>query len=534
MGNYTQYKNVNTVFGGTTGITVPSGQTAERSGATVVGTLRYNTDLGLIEQYNALGWQSVDAPPTITNITGVINENTTSTITVTGSNFKTGGVVYVTGAAVSGLDRAMTTTFVNQSSVTFTTNSTAVNFVGAATFGLKLLNPSGLSGVLDPAGTIDKDPLWTTALGTYTVYDSMRSSTLSFVGNDPDGAGTISYSLAPGSGSLPAGASLNATTGTIGPFNAVATDTSSAIKLRITSTNGTNIQSADRDFTILVKAPVIATYNASGTFAVPTGVTTVEVLVVAGGGTGGNQHGGGGGAGGLVYRPGFPVTPGASIPVTVGVGGTGSPSAPSQGAYPDGYGRDSIFSTLTAKGGGAGIGHIGNNSQPATATGGSGGGGQSDPANVNGAPGNQPGQPGESGSYGFGNPGGFGHSGPAYGNWNGGGGGGAGAAGAISNYNTGGGAGGVGRAYSISGAPVFYSGGGGGGSHWFTATAGAGGNGGGGSGNTQGHPGPNPGSGGGAQGYAGTANRGGGAGGSASASVNTCLPGGSGVVIVKY
>jgi len=533
MGNYSEYKNVNTVFGGTTGITVPQGQTAERSGSTLLGTLRYNTDLGLIEQFNALGWQSVDAPPTISSITGVINQNTTSTITVTGSNFKTGGVIYVTGAAVSGLDRAMSTTFINASSLTFTTNATSVNFVAGATFGLKLLNPSGLSGVLDPAGTIDRDPVWSTPAGTYTVFDSMRSSFLTFTAADPDGAGTITYSLA--SGSLPAGATLNTTTGAIGPFNAVGSDTSYPITLRATSTNGTNVQTTDlAGITILVKAPVIATFNSSGNFSVPQGVTSVEVLVVAGGGTGGNQHGGGGGAGGLVYMPSFPVTPNTSIPVTVGVGGTGSPSSPSIGAYPDGYGRDSIFSTLVAKGGGAGIGHIGNNSQPSVAIGGSGGGGQSDPANVNGAPGNQPSQPGNSGTFGFGNPGGFGHSGPSYPHWNGGGGGGAGAAGAISNYQTGGGAGGVGRAYSISGAPVFYAGGGGGGSHWFTSVAGAGGNGGGGSGNTQGHPGPNPGSGGGAQGYAGTANRGGGAGGSASASVNTCLPGGSGVVIVKY
>lgn len=533
MGNYSQYKNVNTVFGGTTGITVPSGQQSERSGTTLVGTLRYNTDLGLIEQYNAVGWQSVDAPPTISSITGVINQNTTSTITVTGSNFKTGCVVYVTGAAVSAVDRAMSTTFVNTSSLTFSTNATAVNFVGGASFGIKALNGSGLSGILDPAGTIDRDPVWQTASGAYAVYDSSRTATtLTFTATDPDGAGTITYSLV--TGSLPPGATLNSTTGAISGFNAVATDTSYPFTLRATSTNGTNVQTTDSvGYSILMKGPVVQNFTSSGTFSVPSGVTTVDVLVVAGGGTGGNQHGGGGGAGGLVFRPAFPVTPGGSIPVTVGVGGTGSPSAPSIGGYPDGYGRDSVFSTLTAKGGGAGVGHIGGGGRSPVGDGGNGGGGPSDPVNQPGYTGTQPAQPGESGSYGFGNPGGLGHSGPSYGNWNGGGGGGAGGAGAVSNYNTGGGAGGVGRAYSISGSPVYYGGGGGGGSHWFTSVVGAGGNGGGGNGST-GHPGPNPGSGGGAQGYAGLPNRGGGAGGSASASVNTCLPGGSGVVIVKY
>jgi hypothetical protein len=52
-----------------------------------------------------------------------------------------------------------------------------------------------------------------------------------------------------------------------------------------------------------------------------TGITSVDVLVVAGGGAGGTHHGGGGGAGGLIFVPGFPVTPGGTVSVTVGCGG---------------------------------------------------------------------------------------------------------------------------------------------------------------------------------------------------------------------
>jgi hypothetical protein len=64
----------------------------------------------------------------------------------------------------------------------------------------------------------------------------------------------------------------------------------------------------------------------------------------------GTDGGGGGGAGGLIYRPGFPVTPGAQIPGSVGAGN------PSQGTFAqDGpnkvNGADSVFGTLTAKGG---------------------------------------------------------------------------------------------------------------------------------------------------------------------------------------
>jgi len=61
-----------------------------------------------------------------------------------------------------------------------------------------------------------------------------------------------------------------------------------------------------REFTLTVAAPVITTYTStgSGTFSVPTGASSVDVLVVAGGGSGGNRNspsgtdgGGGGGAG---------------------------------------------------------------------------------------------------------------------------------------------------------------------------------------------------------------------------------------------
>jgi hypothetical protein len=534
MGNYSKYKYVNTAFGGTGGLVVPNGTTAQRDSGVAVGTLRYNTDLGLIEQYNALGWQSVDAPPTVTNISGTINENTNSTITITGSNFKTGAIVRVEGAAVSGIPRALSTTFVSTTQLTAATNAAAVNYVGAANFDISVGNPSGLGGTLSNAGTIDRDPVWSTAAGTYSVFDGSRGTPITFAAADPDG-GTITYSVL--SGSLPAGATLNTTTGVISGFSAVASDTSSPFTLRATSSVGS--QTADRPFTILVRAPVVTTFTATGaaTFNVPTGVTAVEVLVVAGGSVGGNQHGGGGGAGGLIFRPGFPVTPGGSVAVNVGAGGTGMPAAGSNGYWdePQAQGKDSTFGTLTAKGGGIGPSHIGGPSAGlAGRAGGSGGGGNSDPAGGGaGGPGNQSAQPGDSGTYGFGNPGGSGQPGPGFPNWVGGGGGGAGGAGGPAPGPQAGN-GGVGRAYSISGTSTFYAGGGGGGQHQSPDNSGGnGGNGGGGAGNRSGHnstnnahPGP--------RGQGGTANRGGGGGGSASGGVTTTDPGGSGIVIVKY
>ena len=88
----------------------------------------------------------------------------------------------------------------------------------------------------------------------------------------------------------------------------------------------------------------------SGTWTVPTGVTTVQVLVVAGGGGGcSSSYGGGGGAGGLIFNSNYSVTPGGSVSYTVGGGGAIATN-----------GSNSVFGTLTAIGGGAGLNTAGN------------------------------------------------------------------------------------------------------------------------------------------------------------------------------
>ena len=70
------------------------------------------------------------------------------------------------------------------------------------------------------------------------------------------------------------------------------------------------------------------TSTGAGTYSVEPTISAVDVLVIGGaggGGAGGYNHtsGGGGGAGGLVFYEDYPVTPGGSIPVSVGEGGEG-------------------------------------------------------------------------------------------------------------------------------------------------------------------------------------------------------------------
>jgi hypothetical protein len=112
------------------------------------------------------------------------------------------------------------------------------------------------------------------------------------------------------------------------------------------------------------------------------GSNSVEYLVVAGGGSGGRYTSGGGGAGG--YRQNYPSPAFAGLPVTattypITVGGGGAsvgPAGPAPGNNLNGNrGSSSIFSTITATGGGAGGGcNPGTPGFPSVGPGGSGGG----------------------------------------------------------------------------------------------------------------------------------------------------------------
>jgi hypothetical protein len=95
-------------------------------------------------------------------------------------------------------------------------------------------------------------------------------------------------------------------------------------------------------------------FNNSGTFVVPNGVTTVRATAIGGGGAAGyhaTMPGGGGGAGGQAVGIVTTLTPGQSIPVTIGAGGAGSPT-PATGNS----GGTSSFGTYLSGTGGQGGG----------------------------------------------------------------------------------------------------------------------------------------------------------------------------------
>ena len=489
--------------------------------------LIYDTSAGAlrsITQTNLLNFPTVSSVSPTNLLSGDGTGN--HTIVITGAGF-TGATAKLINASGSSINFSSQTV----DSATQITGVVAKSSLPGSgePYDINVAAASGLASTLENQINIDQSPVFSTAAGSLaTVSNGNRSGfSTTILAADPESGGDVVYTLE--SGSLPAGASLaSQSSGCVisGNLTAVGSNTTSTFTIRAKDA-ASNV--SDRIFSITVSAPVSQSFTSSGTFSVPSGVTAVDVLVVAGGGSGGGGHSGGGGAGGLVYRPGFPVTPGGSVPVTVGNGGAAVPGSPNQNGN---YGQDSVFGNLTAQQGGWGGGYGPNPQGPgAGASGGSGGGGGARNSNpgLAGGQGTQGQQSGDSGNYGFGGNGGTGA--PNAGGGSGGGGGGAGGNGGNAGPGQGGagGAGGIGKAYTIAdgSSSVYYAGGGGGGTQTSNAQN-TGGQGGGAKGSSQ----PQ-----GSVTASGTANRGGGGGGgngTDTAQGRGGGAGGKGIVIVQY
>ena len=223
-------------------IQVPNGSTAERpSGIATAhsyGMIRYNETLGLIEKYDASGWSVIDNPPIVNSFSGVLNQNTNTTITVTGSGFKTGAVVSIEGAAVGGVSRALVTSFTNSSTLTAATNATATatTYVDNATFDIKVSNQGGLAGVLSGAGTVDSTLTWTTSAGSLGTWNDVGSYSVTVAATDPDST-TVTYAVT--SGSLPPNTTLNTSSGVISTNGLGSLGSSTTYSFTITATSNT-------------------------------------------------------------------------------------------------------------------------------------------------------------------------------------------------------------------------------------------------------------------------------------------------------
>ena len=342
---------------GTEGTKVASGTTAQRGSTT--GQWRFNTTTGYFEGRNNIGsFSTLEPTPTVSSVdvTEVDSQaGGNQTIVISGTNFSSGGTITFVGTSAE--FNASTTTYNNATQVTAV--APKASFLNAQEpYKVKFTSSSGVAGT-SATGIINVDtsPTWSTASGTLaTVQDDATGTHATVSATDADGD-TVAYSVQ--SGSIPAGTTLNTSSGTIsGDPTDVATTTTSNFTLRATA----NTKTVDRAFSIIIT---------------PTPVT-FHYLLIAGGGSGGRGYGGGGGgAGGLLTNYGstaLSIIPGTSYNVSVGAGGATAGSGNARGNS----GSNSILNyhggTLTSIGGGGG-GAGQNISTSQGLEGGSGGGG---------------------------------------------------------------------------------------------------------------------------------------------------------------
>ena len=109
-----------------------------------------------------------------------------------------------------------------------------------------------------------------------------------------------------------------------GTINVTGLTRGSSYTFKVYATNS-NGKSPDSSLSNAVTATTVAQSNfttvGSGTFTVPTGVTSISILLIGGGGAGGINYGSGGGGGALTYLNNYAVTPGQTFNINVGGGG---------------------------------------------------------------------------------------------------------------------------------------------------------------------------------------------------------------------
>ena len=237
-------------------VRVPHGTTAERPGSPDAGFLRFNTTLGTLEQWNTNtnSWSAIDSPPIISSLAYSGSNTATDpaggeTITLTGSNFKTGFTVTIGGTS------AATTTFVNSTTVRFTTPVKT-----AGDYDVVLTNSNGLAATLTSGISYNGTPAFTTAagnVGSITGGDGM--ATITIVAAEPDG-GTLAFSIT--SGALPSGTSIGSANGQI-TGTPTAPSSTTTFNFTVTATDDEN-QTNSRAFNLIVVRPVYGTPLSTG------------------------------------------------------------------------------------------------------------------------------------------------------------------------------------------------------------------------------------------------------------------------------
>jgi len=176
---------------------LPTGNTAQRPGSPIAGTIRYNSQTGFAEIYTSSGWATFGAPPpTISTVSpGTYNGETGTEFTVNGANFTNDAVVKFVD--VNNTEYSATVvTFVNSSQLIATTPQDFT--VAQGPLDVKVTQ---LSGTVTKLACIDTggSPSWVTTAGQIggTIYRN-GSVSVTVSATDPDTSATITYRVLPG------------------------------------------------------------------------------------------------------------------------------------------------------------------------------------------------------------------------------------------------------------------------------------------------------------------------------------------------
>ena len=233
-------------------VRVPHGTTAQRPSSPVAGYMRFNTDQGTLEQWNTTtnSWQAIDSPPIITSLAysgslTAVDPAGGETITLTGTNFKSGATVTVGGTS------ATSVSVVGSTSITFTTPAKT-----AGDYDVIVINANGLQASLTNGISYNGTPAFTTAAGNVgSILEDDTMSTITIVAAEPDG-GTLAYSVT--SGALPTGVSLGSANGQLTGTPNTNVTSNTTYNFTVTATDDEN-QTNSRAFNLIVLRPIYAT-----------------------------------------------------------------------------------------------------------------------------------------------------------------------------------------------------------------------------------------------------------------------------------
>ena len=230
---------------------LPQGTTAQRPTASE-GQIRFNTTLELAEYYDGNIWKAIDSPPTVSSVSPTTVTTANASITVSGSNFKSGMTAQFIGNDGTAYN-APTVSVTNNTTATITTPSTVLT-VANEPYDVKVINPNGLSGVLSDALDAGSSPAFTTAAGNLgTVYEDVASSGITTIAaTDADGQ-SVTFALESGS-SLPTGLSLSSAGAITGTPNAGSSDYAAAGVTHSFTVEATDsVNTSTRTFNIIRK-----------------------------------------------------------------------------------------------------------------------------------------------------------------------------------------------------------------------------------------------------------------------------------------